>query len=324
MEILQLGDFMQKKVKQIICYFIISVIAITTLSGCSKKSDDELLKEKLGSEMRYLDSTFSSMLNKANGLTFQNYKVVSKKVQEKSQDGGNNSSSGEAAKSGQSQEQGGESSGGGDSESSSGGSSVGGDSPGGSKTQVSNIQYKMQENSILSQDKKPKWDELKTDIESVYTELSTITLDLYKQNIENQNILNFNTDLDTATKAIKDENKEKTLTSLAKLYSYIPTYFSNSSDDKMQSELYKVKSNVFNAYSIIEQNNSGEVKKQLKLAEDSLVSMMNNVGKENQSKEQNISKSYILLKDLQASVNNKDLDIFYIKYKNLMEELALL
>lgn len=319
-----MGDFMRKKVKQSICFFTISIVTVTMLSGCSKKNDDDLLKEKLGSEMKYLDSTFSSMLNKANGLTFQNYKVVSEKVQEKSQNGGN-TASGQSAKNGQSQEQGGESSGG--EGEFSGGSNQGensGGASGDSKSQVSNIQYKMKENNILSQDKTPKWDELKADVESVYSQWSTITLDLYKQNIENQNILNFNTDLDTATKAIKDEDKAKTLTSLAKLYSYIAIYYPNFSNEQMQSELYKVKSNVFNAYSIIEQNNPAEVKKQLKLAEDAMVRMMNNIGQENQAKEQNISRAYILLKDLQASIDNKDLDIFYIKYKNLMEELALL
>lgn len=65
----------------------------------------------------------------------------------------------------------------------------------------------------------------------------------------------------------------------------------------------------------------GEVQNQLKFAEDSMVRIMNNLGKDNQSKEQNINKAYIILKDMQSSSNSGDLDIFYVKYKNLTKEL---
>ena len=45
---------------------------------------------------------------------------------------------------------------------------------------------------------------------------------------------------------------------------------------------------------------------------------------ENENNEVNINKSYILIKDLQNSSNNTDKDIFYIKYKNLIEQLNIL
>ena len=86
----------------------------------------------------------------------------------------------------------------------------------------------------------------------------------------------------------------------------------------MQTNLYKVKSNLFNAYSIIEQNNPNEVKKYLQSSEEAMVSMMNNI--QNQ-KTYNLNKAYILLKDLQTTVDKNDTNIFYLKYKNLSEEL---
>lgn len=187
-----------------------------------------------------------------------------------------------------------------------------------SASNKNDYQYRMIENSILAKKTEPNWEDLIYDIEQIYSNWSIVTLDLYKQNINNQKILSFNVDLDNAAKAIKDKNKEQTLILLAKLYSYIPTYFEDFSDDQMQTNLYKVKSNLFNAYSIIEQNNPNEVKKYLQSSEEAMVSMMNNI--QNQ-KTYNLNKAYILLKDLQTTVDKNDTNIFYLKYKNLSEEL---
>lgn len=187
-----------------------------------------------------------------------------------------------------------------------------------SDSNKNDYQYRMIENSILAKKTEPNWEDLIYDIEQIYSNWSIVTLDLYKQNINNQKILSFNVDLDNAAKAIKDKNKEQTLILLAKLYSYIPTYFEDFSDDQMQTNLYKVKSNLFNAYSRIEQNNPNEVKKYLQSSEEAMVSMMNNI--QNQ-KTYNLNKAYILLKDLQTTVDKNDTNIFYLKYKNLSEEL---
>lgn len=202
--------------------------------------------------------------------------------------------------------------------SSSGNSSSEESSGSSSDSKKNNYQYQMIENSILVGNTEPNWEDLIYDIEQIYSNWSIVTLDLYKQNINNQKILNFNVDLDNAAKAIKDKNKEQSLILLAKLYSYIPAYFEDFSDDQMQTNLYKVKSNLFNAYSIIGQNNPNEVKNYLQASEEAMVSMMNNI--QNQ-KTYNLNKAYILLKDLQTTVDKNDVNIFYLKYKNLSEEL---
>ncbi len=202
--------------------------------------------------------------------------------------------------------------------SSSGNSSSEESSGSSSDSKKNNYQYQMIENSILVGNTEPNWEDLIYDIEQIYSNWSIVTLDLYKQNINNQKILSFNVDLDDAAKAIKDKNKEQSLILLAKLYSYIPAYFEDFSDDQMQTNLYKVKSNLFNAYSIIGQNNPNEVKNYLQASEEAMVSMMNNI--QNQ-KTYNLNKAYILLKDLQTTVDKNDVNIFYLKYKNLSEEL---
>lgn len=312
MEILFLGGTKMRKMKKFI-YYLVIISSVLSLSGCSNNKEEELLKDKLASEMQYFDKMISNMLNDANGIKFENYGISKEKIEEKQESEGTSSKGGQEGNS-----------------SDKSGSSSGGESSNSNSNSLledeqkkNDYQYKMVQNSILLKEKIPDWDSLTSDVQKLYSDWAIITLDLYKQNIDNQKILDFNTDLDALTKAIKDKNKPQTLTLLAKLYSYIPTYYLGFSNDQMDTNLYKVKSYVFNAYSLIEQNNINEVKKQLISAEDSMVAMVNNMGGRNQ-KEYNLNKAYILLKDLQNTVDKNDADIFYLKYKNLMEELNVL
>ena len=204
-----------------------------------------------------------------------------------------------------------------------GSSSEGGDSSKEDESKKNDYEYKMVENSILNSEKTPDWEGLTFDVELIYSDWAVLTLDLYKQNVDNQKILNFNTELDMLATAIKEKNKVQTLIQLAKLYSYIPTYYAGFSTDQMNTNLYKVKSNVYNAYAILEQNNSEEIKKQLQAAEEAMIVMMNNMGTKKE-KTYNLNKAYILLKDLQSTIDKKNTDIFYLKYKNLVEELDTL
>lgn len=318
MEILDSGENMRKKLKLYLGILLI-MTSLFLLSGCSNDKEEELLKNKLTSEIEYLDSMLFSMLNKANGLTLSNYQVSAKKIEDKAgTDSQNESNSSSNEKSGASTESG--SSGQGGEQGNSGGSNSSGKE---NESNRNDYEYKMVENSILTGPKTPDWTQLTSHAELIYSDWAVVTLDLYKQNIDNQKILNFNTDLDALVKAIKEKNKAQTLSLLAKLYSYLPIYYAGFSNDSMKTNLYKVKSSVLNAYAIVEQNNVEEIKKQLQVAEESMIAMLNNMGGKNQN-EYNLNKAYILLKDLQNTANQNDADIFYLKYKNLMEELEAL
>ncbi len=58
----------------------------------------------------------------------------------------------------------------------------------------------MEGNEILLQERIPDWQTVKSEIEKLYSVWSTICLDLYKINVNSQDILSFNTDLDAATR----------------------------------------------------------------------------------------------------------------------------
>lgn len=283
------------------------------LTGCSKNEDEETLKQKIASEIKYLDTQLINMFNQANGLSFENYIVEAQEVKKEDEKSSTKESD-------LSTKQGSDSTQTGSSESSQG---DGGGSQNSSETQNKNMQYKMVGNEILLQSKDTDWQVLKANVEKLYSSWSTVVLDLYKINANAQSILSFNSDLDIATQSIKNENKQEALRAIAKLYSYMPIYSSEVAKENKINNVYNTKLNILNACVEIEQGNLAEVKSQLTNAEQSFLPIINNMSS-NENNEVNINKSYILIKDLQNSSNNTDKDVFYIKYKNLIEQLNIL
>ena len=123
------------------------------------------------------------------------------------------------------------------------------------------------------------------------------------------------------SKSLKEKNKINSAICLANMYSLIPKYTNEISSDTTKSKLENVKSNIIFAYSIVETDRWDDVLKLLGQAETDLTELM--TMKENLStmRKPKINKAYVLLKELIKSSNDKNVDIFYLKYINLIEEL---
>lgn len=301
--------------KSLIILQIIGIITIFFLTGCgdTKANNSETLKSKVDSEMSFLDTQLIDMLNELNGISFVNYIVSAAEIKDSDTTGANSKS--ESTSEGESKS-GGEGSSGSDSSNSSS------EESGSKDNKTPALDYSMQANGILINKNKTDWNTLKYDIEQLYSSWATIILDLYKLNINNDNILAFSAELDLATKAVKEENKKDSLTRIAKLYSYLPKYLEAYSNDSTKVNVLKTKSSLLNAYAIIGDNRLDDVKKELTNAEQAYMPIINNI--ETSNVQYNINKAYILIKEIQNSLNENDSDIFYIKYKNLMEELNII
>lgn len=296
----------KKSIISLLILFSILLIVVGTLTGCATKTQDsDKLDKKVNQEMQYVDTQLLTMLNLLNNITVKNYSVVSEKS---SQSSTTSSQSQEGGTSEQNEKSGSDSSS--DSQSSSGNAS-----------QTSTISG-MQRESVLISSKGTDWTILKSNVEIFYSSWSPIVLDLYKLNINKDDILNFNTTLDNAVIFMKNEDKANTALALATLYSYIPKYIESYSNDSLSVNLAKIKSCIVNAYAAIETDNWEEVRKQLSNAENNFTVILNQVSDD--QKTYNINKSYVLFKELQNSLTTQDKDLFYIKYKNVMEELNLL
>lgn len=59
-------------------------------------------------------------------------------------------------------------------------------------------------------------------------------------------------------------------------------------------------------------------------AEGKFLETLNNVSKDKDQRKYNINKTYILIEELKNSLGTKEKEVFYVKYKFLIEELNTL
>ena len=83
------------------------------------------------------------------------------------------------------------------------------------------------------------------------------------------------------------------------------------------------KAHILKAYSSVNRGDWNTVTSEVGQAEQAYNAVLSDVEFVNK-KSYNTNKTYVTLKELQNSIASSDEDIFYIKYKNLMEEINLL
>ena len=306
------------KNKKILLGVILILIIIASVFGASfikfkskdnKWNDD---KEKTVSEVRYLETKLTSLLNAINNIKYENYKVMESKIDETESSSNSTKSSGRSDSSNMSS---GESK----SKTSSQSSGESDSEQTGEEKESSQTKYTLEKTSTLSNSSKEiNWDKIKSEVEILYSVIPTTTLDLYSLNIDQNEILQFNKDFDNLTSSVKNEDKEKTLERLSKLYGYLPKYLEKIYENETYTNIVKTKSYVVSAYSIVDTENWNQISEYVKKAIESYSSVLNNITTD--SKTYNVNKGYILLNELQNAVNMKDKEIFLIKYKNLLEE----
>ena len=294
-----------KIISYIILLIVLVILALTVYTSATQdNSKDE--KEKVDSEIRYLDTKLVDLFNNMNNIEMRNYKIYTTKIEESRSaetTGGGNSSS----ESGQNSE---------------GASSDSSSSSEGSNTDTTNTgeNYEMTESGILTSSRDIDWTACKNEVELIYTSISTITLDLYKQNVTQEDILNFNKELDSLTASLQEENKQTALDNLIKIYEYIPRFAQNVSDDTLYKTVLETKLHVFKAYSKLDTKDWGTMATNLTDAINVYSSLLTNTGIET-GKQSSINKGYVMLNELKNAVDLQNDSIFLIKYKNLLEEI---
>lgn len=286
------------KIKNILKFIVLLVFCLF-LSGCTKNENNDL-NEKIGSELEYLDKEIIGIMNKINNITLDNYQVKERNVESQIQsNSGTEQNNGGSSENNSGQEEGSN-----------------------NNENSSNIKVmQMQPSNILVRDNSQiDWTTLKSEIELVYTSWNAILIDLYNLDIKKEDILMFGQLLDNAIISVKTENKVASLAYLANLYAYLPLYAEKIEIEESEKNLYKTKSNLLNAYALVEQDNWTEIENQLNLADENYTKIINDVNYI-EDKKDNITKVYVLIKELKNSINLRDKDIFYIKYKSIMNSI---
>lgn len=177
--------------------------------------------------------------------------------------------------------------------------------------------------NIIDNDKKINWELIKSRVENLYSIWSTISIDLTELNVPEDKINSFNTILNNVTLQIKEEKKSESIQKLVDIYGNILDFYNNFSNDLSinDKKIKEIKYNVIIAYKDVEMDKWDEAKKYIEEAQKKNIEILSNLQKNN---EFNIKKINIMLNQIQSALDTKDKEIFYINYKNLIEEINLM
>lgn len=305
------------KSKNWLIYIIIVTIMVAIIASIimivrsNLNGNIQKLSSKIDDELEYLDKTTLAMINQLNNLkTTDEIQIKRTSVGENSQNIMGNSNQEDLSSESGKQE-----------ESTSSSSKSTGDSNSNNKNQ--NIEkYYIEDNSVLLRDTNTiDWNDLENQAENLYDSWATITLDLNAMNVSSDDILSYNTNLDNLLLSIKDQNKVNSAICLANLYSLVPKYMSETLEDEKKIQIENVKSSIVSAYSIVDTGKWDDIINLLGNAENELKVFINSSNDLSSIKQAKVNKSYVLLKELIKTSNEKNTDLFYLKYINLIQEL---
>lgn len=310
----------------IIGVFIIGFgIYYTVAKSKDKNTEEQDLNAKVSSELEYIEEKFVNLFNKMNNIEYENYKITVKDVEKsESNDKESGATTTGEEKSGNTSSSDSQSSGG-----SQGGDSQGGNSEGSNSSQgessseqaADNQMYELQAIGVLTQDSQIDWEKTKTEVENIYVSIPTITLDLYQTNVNQQDILDFNSKFDNLTVAIKNENKQETLQNLIEVYKYMPTFAEAvSQNSNIKKTALDTKLNIFQGYSKLDSGDWTTISNDIQTGIQTFAKLLTDAQIEEQ-KQYTINKIYVMINELKSASEKKDVEIFLIKYKNLIEEL---
>lgn len=296
-----------------ICTVIFVSVIITSIVIFANTGNDNT-KNKINEELGFLENKLLGMLNSLNNIPFSNSVLL----EQNSIKGQSNSSSDESSNS--SKSSGGES---GSSSSSEGNSSEGsssgssGDSKGNSKSE-DYTKYNVKTQNILTNDNSEiDWNYIKDTVQVVYTSWPSIMIDLHSANVKNEDILSFSNTLDILIINVQNEDKQQVLNSLAVLYAFIPIYKEQYSEKSDEINISYTKAHIINSYVLLEEDKWDEIQAQITKASEYFGLIINSINENrNQS---SVSKTYVLINEMNNVIKLKDKKLFYMKYKNLME-----
>ena len=294
----------------IIIAMIFAVIFTIWIFTNSSKATDET--DKIDSEISYLDTKIFIIINGLNNINLQNYQVSISKIEEEENSSSSSSGSGESSSENKesSEEMG---------EKSSIGSSktTGTESP---KNEEKITVTKMELETANNGNSEPNWKNLQSEAEMLSQAWATVILDLYKTDINQDDILNFSATLNDVVMNLNKKDKIMSAMYTAKLYSFLPKFF-NSKSNQVLKYVIETKSHIVNAYAYIETDNWDKIQEEVNSAESMYSGLMNDVSLAKDQRKYSINKAYIFLEELKNSLGTKDKEVFYMKYKSLIEGL---
>lgn len=295
-----------------VCLSIIIVVIIIFMFQTISKENGKDAKEKTLAEVEFIEVKLIGLLNKMNNIEVRNYNVsVTEITQKKSLENESNTAN-ETSKSADKENN--------DKANEKGDTSSEQKTNDKESENQQNEKFQLKATGVLTRNEDIDWKQVKNDVEMLYSSIPTITLDLYQMQVAQEDILNFNKEIDILTLAIQKNSKEETLKSLSTIYEYIPKFIEKTTNDNLIKTITKTKSDLFKAYSQLDRKNWQEISEMIKKAVDNFSQLLTDT-KIDSNKQYTINKVYVMLNELQNAVKVQDINVFLIKYKNILEEM---
>jgi hypothetical protein len=287
--------------KSWILYVIVITLVVLAVSGAvfilnnTNDNDEDKLQEKSVSELEYLEKTLLSMLNSLNNLE-NTAKVQASTIPEQENENTEQDSTEQSEQSNS-------------------------DSNSTSNSSKEEQSFTVNTESTISRNQTNiDWQNLIKQTENIYVSWPTITIDLNNQNVSSEDILTFDSNLDNLAIYLKEQNKTNSLICLANMYNTVAKYIESTSNDTINIAIIKIKANIISAYAIIDTDNWDTIYNFLAQADNSMQLLINGEKELTEKKRNKLDKCYIMLKELIKSSNEKNIDLFYLKYVNLINE----
>ena len=133
---------------------------------------------------------------------------------------------------------------------------------------------------------------------------------------------NFHGLLDECVKKMQEENKADTLIVLSNMYNYIPTFLSQVTDNQKFISLLQTKAFIMQSYALVEQDKWDEMLSIIQKAIDTFLLVINQADNTN-ANVNTLNKIYIYLNEIKKTIQEKNKELYFVKYKNLVESITI-
>lgn len=333
----------------LICIILIAILVILNYKNYNQEKEKQDLQEKILSEIDFVSTSTIDAMNKLNNISVVRYKIYTETLNT------NNNSSSKGAKQqtlekneieneGKSTENENESS---NAKSSNSNNST--ESSNGNSGEMSSQSDKAATNkgsassdSLSSNDNiNPSemktnnsllevaggnidWNNIEYIYENIFTSIPIMALDLEKKNVDSNLISNLNIALNGIAQSIIGQDKNSCIINYYNLYAYLNEIVKDVVEDDYTVNYYGTITNVLNAYALSNQENKfKEMEESINKAIDQFTNILKDDSIE-YNKKQNIKKIDLKLKQTKDSIKLSDKNIFYLQYKNVMQDLITL
>lgn len=173
---------------------------------------------------------------------------------------------------------------------------------------ANNINLNIKEKDNLN--KNTNWEEIELKLNSIYEGWNSIIIDLNSLGIKNTDLTNFGRKIDDVMISSKNQDKANMLNNLCDLYYFLVIYTNSYNSNEELKNNIATKYYLLKAYSALEKENWIIAKENIIKAENSYYNNINNIETNNFYR----NKTYVSIKELENIVNLKNIDIYYLKY----------